>query len=181
MPQNDFLFHGSTELGLKYIIPTPYHARADKSRPLVFASRYKAMASCYLLPCEAAWCRIFYDQNGRIFFVTNDVERLQQTDQGGSIYTLAAGGFAHDPYKGMRYMEWMADTPQKVLQEESFDRAVGAMRLNGVKLFHVSDAIFNTLAKNFDKDVFKRLSDQEMDAMKDYLATHARDPLKQAA
>lgn len=175
MFQNDFLFHGSTQLGLKYIIPTPYHARTDKSQPLVFASRYKAMASCYLLPCDASWCRVFFDQNGRIFFVTNDADRLEQSDQGGSIYTLAAQGFVHDPYKGMGYMEWMADTPQKVLQEESFDRAVGAMRLNGVKLITVSDSIFNALVEHSNGDVFKRLLDQEMDAMHDYLMTHARE------
>lgn len=168
--QNDFIFHGDAEKGLKIIRPRR-HPTHDHS--YVFASRYKAMAACYMLQADPDWARFFYDQDGLIYFVTCDPSRARN-NPGGSVYMLDATSFHYQEYEGMRYMEWLCSESCPVLRETSYSCALKAMQEHGVHLLEMDEPDFKALEKSFGNQLYSLLSNSGMDTLKNTLETYGR-------
>lgn len=158
---NDFVFHGSEQRGLSLIPPSRHHARDDQARPMVFASRYKAMACCYMLPIDPEMARVFYDQDGHILFVTSDAAATRRKDKGGSLYQLSGEGFSSDNH-GMEYMEWLCPAAKEVLKETPYPSALQAMKTHGVKCFAVTPDYFRAMRTKMNGDTFMLLSNNDM-------------------
>jgi len=169
MKPNYFVFHGTSEKNLRVIAPVLIEGH---DRPFVFASRYKAMAACFLLPKDPEWMCVFYTQNGDVRFVADNQQKLEKADKGGSIYTLSAADFYMDEREGMEYMEWLAPRPQQVVHESTYSSAVHAMRVNGVKIFHIAPHLFKTLRERLGSDPFILCTDQQMQQVHEFLNTH---------
>ena len=171
MQQNDFVFHGTQEKNLRQIEPVLIEGHP---KPFVFASRYKAIAACFLLPKDPEWMCVFYTQNGLVRFVAGNHQRLERENKGGSLYMLSGTEFFHSEHEGMEYMEWLAEKPQQVIHESAYPCAIRAMQMNGVKMSHLSPAVFKAMRDKVGTDPFILCTDRQMQEMHEFIETHRR-------
>jgi hypothetical protein len=141
----EVFYHASPVRGLTILKPFGRHKRHPNDSPRIYVARQPVVAVIFMIDgLNDSWSRSgSWDGRQSWWLVVGDEERFREREQlGGSLYTVPAAGFRHDPDIGLGEAEWYTDSPVPVLHEERWDLALKAMLHYGLNVLFVPKAQF---------------------------------------
>lgn len=143
MQRPEMLFHGSVCQDIDYLEPRGLTVRQADEGSVVFATPSRALASCFMIPWDDSFATLNVLPDGSLHFTTSDMQRLEESDQGGSIYSLLPHDFSCDENTGLQEYEWTSTVTQQPLHEEKHVSALQAMQKNGIQFIQMSQDEFD--------------------------------------
>jgi hypothetical protein len=131
-----FLYHASSNRGLKQIEPSRIRHRDKSEGPLVFASTDKKLLSCFLTRTDGSWAQISTYTFGNHKIYTHciaDKERFMKLDKGGVIYKVSSDDFNLNITQ--KFEEWTTKKSVEVLDKKIYDSSLEAMMENDVRVY----------------------------------------------
>lgn len=152
-----YLYHGSSQSGLKILHPKKTLSKDQYIGDFVFASHNKTLAIMYMTVKGYYSLMSTGTTPPYIVICANEKEYKEKDDSAVSIYKLSSNSFEATPQEELKEYEFVSRKPVVPESFETYPNALTAFSQNNIDIYFVNKQVFDQIVVAGDKDRHKYL------------------------